>query len=82
MKFSVCIGSSCHVKGSYNVLMTFRQLVEEYHLNGKVKVAQEFCTGQCTDAVAVRVDDEGPFSVSGAGAKEFFLEKTKALREE
>ena len=30
MKFSVCVGSFCHAKGSYNVLCTLRQMVEEY----------------------------------------------------
>ena len=29
MKFSVCVGSACHVKGSYNVLLTLRQRIAD-----------------------------------------------------
>ena len=51
MKFSVCVGSACQVKGSYNVLLTLRQLVEEYSLHDQVEVAQLFCDGVCVVGV-------------------------------
>lgn len=77
--FKVCVGSCCHLKGSYNVLCTMRQLAEELQLHDKIEVKPMFCTGNCTEAVSVLIGDE-TFDVTGAGAREFFLEKTADVR--
>jgi len=74
IKINVCIGSACHVKGSYNVINSFQQLIEEYQLTDKTEVNAVFCLGQCTHAVSVRIGDEGEVhSVSGASARDFFV---------
>ena len=67
MKFSVCVGSFCHAKGSYNVLCTLRQMVEEYSLHDQVEVASMFCDGDCVEAVKVKIDDRETVSVTGPG---------------
>jgi len=69
---SVCIGSACHVKGSYNVINAFQQSIEEYNLSDKVDLKAVFCLGHCSDAVSVKIDDGEVFSVSGLTAKSFF----------
>ena len=69
---SVCIGSACHVKGSYNVINAFQQIIEEYDLSNKVELKAVFCLGHCSDAVSVKIDDGEVFSVSGLTAKSFF----------
>lgn len=74
IRLNVCIGSACHVKGSYNVVNSFQQLIEEYELFDTVEVTSIFCLGQCTEAVSVRIDDGKVRSVSGATAREFFVE--------
>ena len=33
VEVKVCIGTSCHLHGSYNVMMSFKQLIEEYNLH-------------------------------------------------
>ena len=54
---NVCIGSSCHLKGSYNVIQTFQQLIEERGLHDKIKLKAVFCLKQCGEGgVAVRFD--------------------------
>lgn len=73
MKISVCIGSACHLKGSYNVINSFQQLVEEYELADEVEVVASFCLGMCTQAVAVRIDDREVQSVTGATVRDFFV---------
>ncbi|MDR3561527.1 MAG: (2Fe-2S) ferredoxin domain-containing protein [Negativicutes bacterium] len=73
MKIEVCIGSACHLKGSYNVINTLQQLIEEYRLSDQVEVNAAFCLGRCTQAVSVRVDNGEIHSVSGATAREFFI---------
>lgn len=69
----VCIGSACHIKGSYNVINTIQQLTEEYGLTDQIETRAAFCFGKCTQAVSVKVDDGEVQSVSGASAREFFL---------
>ena len=72
MKIEVCIGSACHLKGSYNIINSFQQLIEKHQLSDSVEVHAAFCFGHCADAVSVRIDNGEVHSVSGATAREFF----------
>lgn len=80
---NVCIGSACHLKGSYNVINSFQQLTEEYGLSDQVEVQAAFCLGRCTQGVSVQIDGGEVQSVSGATARDFFvkhiLSKTNEL---
>lgn len=76
---NVCIGSACHIKGSYNVINSLQQLTEEYELSDKVETRAAFCLGHCTQSVSVRIGDGEVQSVTGATAREFFV--TKVLPE-
>lgn len=69
---NVCIGSACHIKGSYNVINSLQQLTEEYGLTDKVDTRAAFCLGHCTQAVSVKIGDGEVQSVSGATARAFF----------
>lgn len=71
IELAVCIGSSCHLKGSYNVLQEFQQLIEEYSLHGEVGIKAAFCMKQCRNAVSVSMNGD-TFSVSPESAREFF----------
>ncbi len=56
---SICVGSSCHLKGSYEVIEAFRNEVKKRGLEGKVELKAAFCLGQCGhDGVAVKIEDE------------------------
>jgi NADH:ubiquinone oxidoreductase subunit E len=72
IKLSVCVGTSCHIKGSYNVINTFQQAMEEHNLSDKIKLEAVFCLGNCTKGVSVKIDDSEVYSVSGLTAKKFF----------
>lgn len=58
MKISVCVGSSCHLRGSRDVLFNLQELISEYKLEGVVDIAATFCTGTCTKGVSVIIDEE------------------------
>lgn len=77
MKITVCIGSSCHVKGSRQVVEQLQKLIEENQLGGKVELAGTFCMGKCQQGVCVTVDDEF-YSVTPDTAFDFFQENVKA----
>lgn len=72
MRINVCIGSACHLKGSYNVINALQQLIEEHRLADRVEVYASFCLGQCSQAVSVRIDDRAVQSVSSATVRDFF----------
>ena len=72
MKVTVCIGSSCHLKGSRQVVEELRRLIAEEGLEDQVEIAGTFCLGQCQRGVCVTIDDEMVYSVSPDIVEEFF----------
>ena len=76
MKITVCIGSSCHIKGSRQVVMQLQQLIAENNLGDKVELGGTFCMGNCQAGVCVSVDNE-VFSVSPETVAEFFQKNVK-----
>ena len=58
MKVTVCIGSSCHLKGSRQVVEEFQHLIAENELQDKVELGGTFCMGNCQQGVCVTVDGE------------------------
>ena len=76
MKVTVCIGSSCHIKGSRPVVEELQNLFAESNLGDKVELGGTFCMGRCQEGVCVTVDDQF-FSVSPDTVKEFFEKEIK-----
>jgi len=71
MKVTVCIGSSCHIKGSRSVVEQLQYLISENNLGDKIELGGTFCMGNCQKGVCVNVDNEF-FSVTPDTVKEFF----------
>ena len=71
MKITVCIGSSCHIKGSRQVVTQLQQLIAQNNLGDKVELGGTFCMGNCQKGVCVTVDDEF-HSVTPETVVEFF----------
>ena len=71
MKVTVCIGSSCHIKGSRQVVEKLQELINENNLGEKVELSGTFCLGKCQQGVCVMVDEEF-HSVSPETTVEFF----------
>ncbi len=71
MKITVCIGSSCHIKGSREVVAGLQQLINENNLTEKIELSGTFCMGKCQQGVCVSVDDKF-YSVSPSEVSEFF----------
>ncbi|NLW59223.1 MAG: (2Fe-2S) ferredoxin domain-containing protein [Firmicutes bacterium] len=53
---SVCVGSSCHLRGSYEVIREFQRLLEQHRLMDQVELKACFCLGQCQAGVTVSYD--------------------------
>lgn len=76
MKVTVCIGSSCHIKGSRQVVEELQHLIADAGLEDKVELGGTFCMGRCQEGVCVTVDGEF-HSVSPDNVKEFFEKVVK-----
>ena len=76
MKIVVCIGSSCHIKGSRLVVTGLQKLIEANNLGDRVDLGGTFCMGQCQKGVCVMVDDTF-HSVTPETVEAFFNEHVK-----
>lgn len=71
IKITVCIGSSCHIKGSRQVVEQLQYLISEKELGDVVELGGTFCMGQCQKGVCVTVNDQF-YSVTPDTVAEFF----------
>lgn len=71
MDITICIGSSCHLKGSREIIQILERQVNLYHLEDKIEMKGSFCMGECVHGVSVKVNDK-IYSVTPSGAEEFF----------
>ena len=73
MNIQICVGSSCHLKGSEQVVHLFQKAIEERNLADKITLAGSFCIGRCNrEGVTVQIDDEIVTGVTPAGFESFF----------
>ena len=77
LKITVCIGSSCHIKGSRQVVEQLQYLIAEHDLGEKVELGGTFCMGKCQQGVCVTVNDSF-HSVTPETVEEFFAREVLA----
>lgn len=77
MTIQICIGSACHLKGSYPVIDSLQNWLKEDGLEQRVEIKASFCLGQCTSGVSIIVNDEPVSSVSPETVRAFY--ETKVL---
>jgi len=76
MKITVCIGSSCHIKGARQVVEQLQYLIADNNLGDKISLGGTFCMGQCQKGVCVTVN-ETVHSVTPETVSEFFEKVVK-----
>lgn len=72
LTITVCVGSSCYVRGSEGLAETFDSLIKARGLSAKVELTGAFCMDQCSMGVSVRVGDKVYCCVNSADAVTFF----------
>jgi NADH:ubiquinone oxidoreductase subunit E len=55
---TVCVGSSCHIKGAREVIMRFNELLKEHELEDKVELKGSFCMERCGEGINWQINDE------------------------
>lgn len=75
MIIKICVGSSCHLKGSPEIVELLQKSVEEYGLTDQITLEGCFCIGKCNRVgVTVQIDDDIHVGVTKENFKEFFKE--------
>lgn len=72
MNIYICVGSSCHLKGSYDIIELMKEAIHEHHLEDQVNLSAAFCLGNCTDGVSVKINNDIICGVSKDSFSEFF----------
>lgn len=73
VELSICVGSACHLKGSYEVIEKFKRCVNDNNLTDTIVIKAAFCLGHCTEAVSVNFNDK-IYSVDPDTTESFFEE--------
>jgi NADH:ubiquinone oxidoreductase subunit E len=71
MKITVCIGSSCHLKGSKQVVEELQYLIARNNLKDKIELSGTFCMNNCQEGVCVKINDT-VYSLTPEKTKSFF----------
>jgi NADH:ubiquinone oxidoreductase subunit E len=72
LTITVCVGSSCYVRGSEGLAEKFDALIKERGISAKVELTGAFCMDQCSMGVSVRVGDKVYRCVDPTQALPFF----------
>ena len=64
MEIKVCIGSACHLKGSYEVIKKCQSYIDRHELSQLIELKSAFCLGKCSEAVSVQVDNLEIYSLA------------------
>lgn len=70
----ICVGSSCHMKGSYRVVETFKEMAIEHKVIDNISIKASFCMKNCVDGISTSVDGKLISGVNVKNASDKFLE--------
>lgn len=75
MNIKVCVGSSCHLKGSYDVIQALKDILKKYDVEDLVELQASFCLGHCAKGVNVKTDgiSENMMKKASISAEDGFL---------
>lgn len=69
----VCVGSSCHLKGSDAIVEMIESAVKEHNIEDDVVLTGSFCIGKCNrTGVTVQVNDDIHVGITTENFREFF----------
>lgn len=72
LTIQVCVGSSCFIRGSKNVIAEIQKLLSDFQLTDKVLLKGSFCHEKCTGGVTVMVEEKLFTGVCPEGIRDLF----------
>lgn len=80
-KIIICVGSSCHLKGSEKIIEIFKEEIEKHELD-EVKISGSFCQGNCTEGVNIEINGQRIEAVTEENARKIFKQHLLADQNE
>jgi NADH:ubiquinone oxidoreductase subunit E len=75
---AVCVGTSCYLKGSYNLLQRLLELAKEHNVQDRVSIGATFCLERCSQGPNIRINDEVVSGATEDKIKEIFEKQVLA----
>ena len=73
MIVQICVGSSCHLKGSQDIIKLMQEAITSHNLDDDITLAGNFCAGRCNrEGVTITIDDTVFCGITRENFKEFF----------
>jgi NADH:ubiquinone oxidoreductase subunit E len=72
---TVCVGSSCHIKGARQVIDRFNELLKTHGLAERIELKGSFCMERCGEGLNWQIDEEPITSASVEEAVETFTRR-------
>jgi NADH-quinone oxidoreductase subunit G len=79
---TVCVGSSCHIKGAQRMIASFNDVLAQEGLQDKVELRGSFCMEHCGKGINWKINDEIISSSGVEEGAETFREKVLAVLKE
>ncbi|GAI05302.1 unnamed protein product [marine sediment metagenome] len=80
---TVCVGSSCHIKGAREMIGRFNDFLTKEGLEDKVELKGSFCMERCGEGINWQINDEILTSSSVDDGVELLQKKVRrALKKE
>ncbi len=75
MEITICIGSSCHLKGARNIVAKLEEIIKEKEMTDKIHLKGSFCLGKCSvEGVSIRLNDD-LFYLKPENTEQFFVDE-------
>ena len=79
---TVCVGSSCHIKGARDMIARFNDFLTHEGLTDKVELKGSFCMERCGEGINWQINDEILSSSSVEEGAKTFRNRVLELLEE
>ena len=79
---TVCVGSSCHIKGARDMIARFNDFLTQEGLTDKVELTGSFCMERCGEGINWQINDEILSSPSVQEGAKTFRNRVLELLEE
>lgn len=75
MIIQACVGSSCYLKGSQEIVEMLQDAMTEHQIENEITLIGALCIGKCNRVgVTVQVDDDIHTGITKENFKDFFTE--------
>ena len=58
MEITICVGSSCHIRGSHAFIDYLQKAIAAHQIEEQVVLKASFCIGYCSEGINIKIDDE------------------------